>query len=101
MCDLNSMTTNQTAMAALFRVLNQSVGNRPPVRGVPGLLCPVVRQRRRRARDGPDALGKTTAATHGGPTCHTNILNTSSPHWRACLEPKRPFRNRLSGVQLL
>jgi hypothetical protein len=70
MCDLNSMTTNQTAMAALFRVLNQSVGNLPPMLGVPGLPCPVVRQRRRRARGGPDALGKTTAATHGGPTCH-------------------------------
>jgi putative SOS response-associated peptidase YedK len=44
MCNLYSITTNQAAIAALFRVLNQSVGNLPPMTGVfPDYLAPVVR----------------------------------------------------------
>ncbi len=30
MCNLYSITTNQAAIAALFRVMNQYVGNLPP-----------------------------------------------------------------------
>ncbi len=31
MCNLCSITTNQAAIAALFRVLNRYVGNLPPM----------------------------------------------------------------------
>jgi hypothetical protein len=33
MCNLNSITTNQAAIAALFRVIDRYVGNLPPMRG--------------------------------------------------------------------
>jgi hypothetical protein len=51
MCNLYSITTNQAAIIALFRVMNRYVGNLPPM---PGVLP-----------DGPDALGNATAAAHG------------------------------------
>ena len=39
-----SITTNQAAIAALFRVINQSVGNLPSMPGVfPDYPAPVVR----------------------------------------------------------
>jgi len=31
MCNLYSITTNQAAIAVLFRILNQHVGNLPPM----------------------------------------------------------------------
>jgi hypothetical protein len=34
MCNLYSITTNQAAIAGLFRVLNRYVGNLPPMPGV-------------------------------------------------------------------
>jgi hypothetical protein len=34
MCNLSSITTNQAAIAALFRVRNRYVGNLPPMPGV-------------------------------------------------------------------
>jgi hypothetical protein len=34
MCNLYSITTNQAAIMALFRVINHSVGNLPPIPGV-------------------------------------------------------------------
>jgi hypothetical protein len=34
MCNLCSITRNQAAIAALFRVMNQYVGNLPPMPGV-------------------------------------------------------------------
>ena len=34
MCNLYSITTNQAAFAALFRVVNRFVGNLPPMPGV-------------------------------------------------------------------
>jgi putative SOS response-associated peptidase YedK len=44
MCNLYSMTTNQAAIARLFRVLNQYVGNLAPMPGVfPDYPAPVVR----------------------------------------------------------
>jgi putative SOS response-associated peptidase YedK len=44
MCNLYSITTNQAAIAALFRVLNQYVGNLPPMSGgLPRRPSPVVR----------------------------------------------------------
>jgi putative SOS response-associated peptidase YedK len=44
MCNLYSITTNQEAIRALFRVINRYVGNLPPMPGVfPDYLAPVVR----------------------------------------------------------
>jgi putative SOS response-associated peptidase YedK len=44
MCNLYSITTNQAAIIALFRVMNRYVGNLPPMPGVfPDYRAPVVR----------------------------------------------------------
>jgi len=40
MCNLYSITTNQAAIAALFRVMNQYVGNLPPMPGVSRIIPP-------------------------------------------------------------
>jgi putative SOS response-associated peptidase YedK len=43
-CNLYSITTNQEAIARLFRVMNRYVGNLPPMLGVfPDYPAPVVR----------------------------------------------------------
>jgi putative SOS response-associated peptidase YedK len=43
-CNLYSITTNQAAIIALFRVVNRYVGNLPPVPGVfPDYPAPVIR----------------------------------------------------------
>ena len=41
MCNLYSITTNQAAIIALFRVINRYVGNLPPMPGV----YPITRRR--------------------------------------------------------
>src|ERR1700716_2258548 len=44
MCNLYSITTNQAAMIALFRVMNRYVGNLAPMPGVfPDYKAPIVR----------------------------------------------------------
>jgi putative SOS response-associated peptidase YedK len=44
MCNLYSITTNQAAIIALFRVVNRYVGSLPPIPGVfPDYPAPVVR----------------------------------------------------------
>ena len=44
MCNLYSITTNQAAIIALFRVMNRYVGNLPAMPGVfPDYPAPVVR----------------------------------------------------------
>ena len=44
MCSLYSITTNQAAIIALFRVVNRDVGNLSPMPGVfPDYPAPVVR----------------------------------------------------------
>ena len=48
MCNLYSITTNQAAIIALFRVVNRYVGNLPPMPGVfPDDPAPVVQFWRR------------------------------------------------------
>jgi hypothetical protein len=43
-CNLYSITTNQAAIIALFRVINGYVGNLPPMPGVfPDYPAPVIR----------------------------------------------------------
>ena len=44
MCNLYSITTNQAAIIALFRVVNRYVGNLPPMPGVfPDYPAPAIR----------------------------------------------------------
>jgi hypothetical protein len=44
MCNLDSITTNQAAIIALFRVINRRVGNVRPMPGVfPDYPAPVIR----------------------------------------------------------
>jgi putative SOS response-associated peptidase YedK len=44
MCNLYSITTNQAAIAGLFRRMNRYVGNLPPMPGVfPDYPAPVIR----------------------------------------------------------
>ena len=92
MCNLYSITTNQAAIAALFRRLNRYVGNLEPMPGVfPDYPAPVIRN----TGDAQDAAqemvlmrwGMPPPPRTGGPPV-TNIRNTSSPHWRAWLKPE-------------
>src|SRR5216684_580944 len=93
MCNLYSITTNQAAIAALFRVINQYVGNLPPMPGVfPDYPAPVVRNAGQNT-DGERELvmmrwGMPPPPRTGGPPV-TNIRNTSSPHWRGWLKPEQ------------
>jgi putative SOS response-associated peptidase YedK len=44
MCNLYSITTNQAAIIALFRVVNRYVGNLAPMPGVfPDYKAPIIR----------------------------------------------------------
>jgi hypothetical protein len=59
MCNLYSITTNQAAIIALFRVINHRIGNLPPMPGVfPDYPAPVDTRSRtsgiRRRRTGED-----------------------------------------------
>jgi putative SOS response-associated peptidase YedK len=83
-----SITTNQAAIAALFRVVNSCVGNLPPMPGVfPDYPAPVIRD----AGAGREIVmmrwGMPPPLRTGGPPV-TNIRNTSSPHWRGWLAPE-------------
>lgn len=85
MCNLYSITTNQAAIAALFRVINRFVGNLKPLPGVfPDYPAPVVRD----TRDGRSMTlmrwGMPPPPKFGGPPV-TNIRNVASPHWRRWL----------------
>ena len=81
------MTTNQDAIRRLFRALNSSVGNLPPMPGVfPDYPAPLVR-----SADGERELimmrwGMPNQPQFGGIV--TNIRNTKSPHWRRWLKPE-------------
>jgi putative SOS response-associated peptidase YedK len=97
MCNLYSITTNQAAIVALFRVINRYVGNVPSMPGVfPDYPAPVVRN--------TDTGRELTMMRWGMPPpprlpgVATNIRNMSSPHWRKwlksvnrCLVPANSF----------
>src|SRR6202521_1591391 len=88
MCNLYSITTNQAAIAALFRVVNRYVGNLPPMPGVfPDYPAPVVRSTKAGRELTMMRWGMPPPPRTGGPPV-TNIRNTSSPHWRGWLKPE-------------
>ena len=87
MCNLYSITTNQEAIRALFRVVNRYVGNLAPMPGVfPDYPAPVIRN----TDTGSEMIlmrwGMPPPPRTGGPPV-TNVRNTSSPHWRGWLKP--------------
>jgi putative SOS response-associated peptidase YedK len=88
MCNLYSITTNQTAILALFRVINRYVGNLQPMPSVfPDYPAPVIRN----TESGRDMTlmrwGMPSPPQFGGPPV-TNVRNTSSPPWRRWLKPE-------------
>ena len=90
MCNLYSITTNQAAIIALFRVINRYVGNLPPMPGVfPDYPAPVIRNRNTDAGTEMATMrwGMPLPPKIGGAPV-TNIRNTSSPHWRGWLKPE-------------
>ena len=88
MCNLYSITTNQAAIVALFRVVNRYVGNLAPMPGVfPDYPAPVVRNTDTGRELSMMRWGMPPPPRTGGPPV-TNIRNTSSPHWRGWLKPE-------------
>jgi putative SOS response-associated peptidase YedK len=89
MCNLYSVTTNQSAIAAFTRAMRDTTGNLPPMKGVfPDYSAPVV-------RNAPDGVRELALARWGMPSPPqfagppvTNIRNVKSPHWRAWLKPE-------------
>jgi len=87
-CNLYSITTNQAAIIALFRVMNQYAGDLPPMPGVfPDYPAPVVRNTSTEREMVMMRWGMPPPPRAGGYPV-TNIRNTSSPHWRAWLKPE-------------
>src|SRR6202048_3535602 len=88
MCNLYSITTNQAAIIALFRVMNRYVGNLPPMPGVfPDYPAPVVRNAGAERELAMMRWGMRPPPKFGGPPV-TNIRNTSSPHWNPLTKKK-------------
>src|ERR1700709_1812150 len=88
MCNLYSITTNQAAIIALFRVMNRYVGNLPPMPGVfPDYPAPVLRNVGAARELTMMRWGMPPPPRTGGPPV-TNIRNMSSPHWRGWLKPE-------------
>ena len=88
MCNLYSITTNQAAIIALFRVVNRYIGNLAPMPGVfPDYPAPVIRD----AGQGRELVmmrwGMPPPSKSPFPIV-TNIRNLSSPHWRPWTKPE-------------
>ena len=77
-CLLYSITTNQAAILALFRVINRYVGNLAPMPGVfPDYLAPVVRNAGDEREMVTMRWGMPPPKLGGAPV--TNIRNVSQP----------------------
>jgi putative SOS response-associated peptidase YedK len=98
MCNLYSITTNQEAIRALFRVVNRYVGNLAPMLGVfPDYPAPVVRNAGTERELVLMRWGMPPPSRTAGPPI-TNIRNASSRHWQRwmgrryrCLVPANSF----------
>jgi putative SOS response-associated peptidase YedK len=88
MCSLYSITTNQAAIIALFRVVSRYVGNLAPMTGVfPDYPAPVIRNTDNGTEMTLMRWGMPPPPRTGGLPV-TNIRNTTSPHWRGWLKPE-------------
>jgi putative SOS response-associated peptidase YedK len=87
-CNLYSITTNQAAITGLFRVINRYVGNLPPMLGVfPDYPTPAIRNTDDSREMPLMRWGMPPPPKLGGPPV-TNMMNTTSPHWRGWLKPE-------------
>jgi putative SOS response-associated peptidase YedK len=85
-CNLYSITTNQAAIIALFRVINNYIGNLPPLPAVfPDWEAPVVRTKNGERELAMARWGMPSPPQFGGAPA-TNIRNTNSPYWRGWLD---------------
>lgn len=93
MCNLYSVTKNQTAIREIADAMRDTSGNLPSLPGVfPDYTAPIV-------RTASDGVRELTTARWGMPSPPfalegrkvdrgvTNIRNTASPHWRRWLGP--------------
>lgn len=88
MCNLYSITTNQAAIAELFRTVRRYEGNLPPMPGVfPDYPAPVIRGNDNDREMVLMRWGMPPPLRTGRPPV-TNIRNAGSPHWRSWLKPE-------------
>jgi putative SOS response-associated peptidase YedK len=86
-CNLYSITRNQTAIRDLFKVTKDSAGNLPPLPAIfPDQMAPVVRVDEGERQLTMMRWGMPNPPQIPGIT--TNIRNTKSPHWRRWLAPE-------------
>jgi putative SOS response-associated peptidase YedK len=87
MCNLYSITRNQTAIRDLFKVTKDSAGNLPPLPAIfPDQMAPIVRVDEGERQLTMMRWGMPNPPQIPGIT--TNIRNTKSPHWRRWLAPE-------------
>jgi putative SOS response-associated peptidase YedK len=84
MCLLYSVTTQEAAIIALFRVVNRYAGNLPPM--PPGFPAPVVRNTDTGSELVMMCWGMPPPPRAGGARV-TDIRNIDLPHWRGWLKP--------------
>jgi hypothetical protein len=70
MCNLYSITTNQAAIKALFRVVNRYIGNPPPMPGGVSGLQGANRPHRNRAPRAPHGAVGNAIVVKGADGCH-------------------------------
>jgi hypothetical protein len=95
MCNLHSVTTNQAAIIALFRVVNRYVGNLRQCRAFFGYPAPVIRNTAAGTEMVTMRWGMPLPPRTGGPLVPNNLatLRSSIRGWGTLLFAK-PFSRR-------
>src|SRR5207248_10522660 len=87
MCNLYSITTNQAAIIALFRVVNRYVGNLAPLPGVlPHYKAPLIRTGGERR--------ELAAARWGMPAASKALMDAAKPRSEKLRAPGQPAERR-------
>ena len=95
MCNLLSITTNQAAIIALFRIVNRYVGNLAPMPGVfPDYPAPVLRNTDTGRELSMMRWGMPPPPKFGGLPV-TNIRNRPRHPWRSWLKPEKANKLQL------
>jgi hypothetical protein len=100
MCNLYSITTNQAAIIALFRVINRYVGNLPPMPGVfPDYPAPVIRNTETGTEMVTMRWGMATTVEQNRPAGHQHPQRniTALAHVAQAGEPARGAVQERSG----
>jgi putative SOS response-associated peptidase YedK len=94
MCNLYSITTNQAAIIALFRVINRYVGNLPPMPGVfPDYPAPVVCNTDSGRALTKMRLGHAATAAHRRPAGHQHPQDSRHRTGAVGLKPENQCRH--------